>query len=267
MARIVVLGTAGAVADVAHGHTCLAVDGEQGFLLVDCRDRPVVRIAQAGLPVERLQGVIVTHFHPDHVASLPVLVVGAWLMGRTAPLPIYGLQDVTERFTMMMELFGWDQWPGLYRVPRRAVAGVAGAVVLDSDEFHITSAPVHHPVPTIDLRIENRRSGAVVAYSADTEPCDAVVALAQGAAILIHEATGATTGHSSAARAGAIARRPGVGRRVLVHYPPTLAHHEGWASAASETFGGPVELAQDYDAYAFVCLLVCLLVRLLGWRA
>jgi ribonuclease Z len=250
LARVVVLGTAGAVASAAHGHTYLAIDGE-GFLLVDCGDMPVARIRRAGLGLDRLQGVIVTHFHPDHVASLPVLVVSAWLLGRKAPLPVHGLDDVTGRFAALMGLFRSEEWPGLFGLPARSVDRAAGALVLENEEFRITSAPVCHPVPTIGLRIENRRSGNVVAYSADTEPCDAVVALARGASILFHEATGATVGHSSAAQAGAIARRAEVGRLVLVHYPPSPDRHADCTEDASEAFGGRVELAQDFDEYQF----------------
>lgn len=251
MARVVVLGTAGAVASAAHGHTYLAIDGAEGFLLADCGDMPVARIRRAGLALERMRGVIITHFHPDHVASLPVLVVSAWLLGRTAPLPVFGLEDATERFAAMMGLFRCEEWPGLFDLPVQIVAGAAGALVLQNEEFRITSAPVSHPVPTIGLRIENRRSGAVVAYSADTEPCDEVIGLARGASILFHEATGAAVGHSTAAQAGAIACRAKVGRLVLVHYPPEDGQRAGWIEEASDAFGGRVELARDFDRYEF----------------
>ncbi len=48
-------------------------------------------------------------------------------------------------------------------------------------------------------------SAAAVAYSSDTSPCDAVVALARDADVLIHEAAKDTLGHSSAAQAGEVA--------------------------------------------------------------
>ncbi len=251
MARIVVLGTAGAVASAEHGHTYFALDGERGFLLIDCGDSPVVRLREADLPIGRMRGVIVTHFHPDHVAGLPVLIVSAWLLGRVEALPLFGLRDVTERFAAMMALFRWHEWHGLYEVPLRDVSAEPGALVLADDDFRITSAPTNHPVPTIGLRIENRRSGRTVAYSADTEPCDEVVTLARGAHILFHEATGDAFGHSSAAQAGTVARRAGVGRLVLVHYPPCPADRAGWLAAASTEYDGPVELAQDYGEYTF----------------
>jgi ribonuclease Z len=198
-----------------------------------------------------LRGLIITHFHPDHVIGLPILLMSTWLLGRTEPLPVYGPKDATDRFESMMCLFRWQEWPGLFPVPRCVVPEEVGALVLEDEDFRVTAAPVEHLVPTIGLRIENRRTGAVVAYSSDTSPCDAVVTLAQGASVLIHETARNTPGHSSAAQAGEIARRAGVGRLVLIHYRPAPEHYGGWLEEASASFGGPVELAQDLGEYGF----------------
>jgi ribonuclease Z len=247
----VVLGSAGAVADQAHGHTYLAIDSPSGLFLIDCGDSPVTRLQRAGLGIDRLRGVIVTHFHPDHVATLPDLAVSAWLLGRSRPLPIYGLPDVTDRFGAMMRLYRSDQWPGFYGLPDHSVAEVQGAEVLETDDIRITSAPTTHTVPSMGLRIENKATGGIVAYSSDTEPCEELAELSRGASILFHEATGDVAGHSSAAQAGEIGRRARAARLILIHYPPDPARRPNWVSAACEAFGGPVELARDYDQYKF----------------
>ena len=52
-----------------------------------------------------------------------------------------------------------------------------------------------------------KKTGTSLAYSCDTEPCTAVVDIARDVDILLHEATGAVTGHSSAAQAGEAARQ------------------------------------------------------------
>ncbi|MDY6876814.1 MAG: MBL fold metallo-hydrolase [Chloroflexota bacterium] len=251
MARVVVLGSAAAVPDEAHANTYLAVEGEHGFFLIDCGDSPLVRIQRAGLAPERLRGLIITHFHPDHVFGLPILLMNTWLLGRTDPLPVYGLQDALERFEVLMGLFRWQEWPGLFPVSPKAVTEEVGALLLEDTDFRITGAPVKHLVPTLGLRIENKRSGRVVAYSSDTSPCDAVVTLARGADVLIHEAAKNTLGHSSAAQAGEVARRAGAGRLVLIHYRPAPWRYDHWLEEATTAFGGPVELAQDFGEYVF----------------
>jgi len=251
VAKVITLGTAAVVSNAAHANTYLALEGEQGFFLIDCADRPLVRIQQVGLAFERLRGLIITHFHPDHVSGVPILLNNIWLLGRTDPLPVYGLQDVVERFEIMMDLFRRDEWPEMYSMPCHVVPEEVGALVLENEEFRITGAPVKHLVPTMGVRIENKRTGKVLTYSSDTEPYDTVVELARGADILIHEAATDTLGHSSAAQAGEIARRAGAGRLVLIHYRPSPQKYARWVEEAAATFGGSVELAQDFGEYEF----------------
>lgn len=249
MVRVVTLGTAAAVADERHANTYLAVESEKDVWLVDCGDSPLVRMRRVGLASERLRGLIITHFHPDHVFGVPILLMNMWLLGRSDPFQVYGLPDVIERFVAMMDLFRWTEWPGFFPVPCQAVTEEVGALVLEDEGLRITSAPVQHLVPTLGLRIENKGNGGVLAYSGDTSPCDAVVTLAQDASILIHEAAKNTLGHSSAAQAGEIARRAAAGRLVLIHYRPSPCKYDHWLEEAATAFGGPVELARDFGEY------------------
>lgn len=251
MARVVLLGTAAAVPTPGHALTSLAVEGEGGFLLVDCGESPIPRLTLARLRPSDLRGLILTHFHPDHVAGVPLLLVDLWLLGRMEPLPVFGLHDVLERLRRMMDLFRWERWEGLYPVRPVAVSAQPGAVVLEDLSLRISATPVEHLVPTLGLRFENLRTGRAVAYSADTAPSRAVADLAQGAEVLFHEAAGASRGHSSPAQAGAVARQAGVDRLVLVHYPPDRAFPDSWVSRARAAFGGPVELGRDLQVFLF----------------
>ena len=115
--------------------------------------------------------------------------------------------------------------------------------------MRITAAPaIHGSVQTLALRFENTATGRAIVYSADTEPCEAVVQLAAGADLLIHEATGDHPGHSSPADAAQVAREAGVSRLALIHYPVVGVDLDRWRAGAAG-FPGPVSLAQDGDVY------------------
>ncbi|MCK9905431.1 ribonuclease Z, partial [Frankia sp. Cpl3] len=70
--------------------------------------------------------------------------------------------------------------------------------------------------------------GRKVVYSGDTEPCQAMVGLAAGADVLIHEATYAhvdallakRSGHSTSLQAAQIARDADVSKLILTHVSP-----------------------------------------------
>jgi ribonuclease Z len=150
----------------------------------------------------------------------------------------------------MMDLLGWQKWPNPFPVERHEVEMTEGALVVDSDEFEVRAAPMEHSVPCIGLRIISKATGGVVAYSSDTEPCDAFVRLAQGAHILLHESTGDHVSHSTGAQAGAVAGRCGAKKLVLIHYP-IEADLKALRWEAEKEFGGPVELAEDFAVYIF----------------
>ena len=120
------------------------------------------------------------------------------------------------------------------------------AHVLDSDEFKINSSPVHHMIPTIGLRVECKIPDKTLAYSCDTEPCEQTVHLAGGADILIHEAGGASYGHSSAEQAGEIATRAEVGKLYLIHYPTGRFAKGNLLAEAGRTYKGEIIVATDF---------------------
>ena len=251
MGRVFLMGTAAAVPTLEHGTTSLAVEGGEGFLLVDCGENPLPRLARVGLSLDRLRGLILTHFHPDHAAGVPFLLLDLWLLGRQAPLPVYGLRETLDRLLAMMDLFEWGRWEGLYPVLPTPLSPSSPAQAVEEAGLRITAVTVAHLVPTLGVRFDDPRTGRAVAYSSDTAPCPAFVELAQGVDLLFHEATGPIEGHSSPAQAGETARRAGAGRLVLVHYPPEEARSDRWVEEARTAFGGPTELGRDFQVFFF----------------
>jgi ribonuclease Z len=148
-------------------------------------------------------------------------------------------------------MFAWDTWPDFFPVPPHRVLERSGAPVLENDDFRITAFPTRHFIPTIGLRIENKRSGRVLAYSCDTEPISAIVDLARNADILIHEAAGEGFGHSSARQAGEIASKAGAKALYLIHYQVWNTDPAPLVDEAAQTFSGPIALCRDYDEYEF----------------
>jgi ribonuclease Z len=124
-----------------------------------------------------------------------------------------------------------------------------GSVVAHTEAFHITAAPGRHSVPVMGLRFESVQGGAVIAYSADGEPCDGVRWLAKDADLLVHEATGAFPFHSTAEVAATLARAAGAKRLVLVHLAPLANDLEVQRRAASAVFGQDVSLGNDLDRF------------------
>lgn len=246
MPRLIILGSSSAIATADHENTHMVIVGTERSVLVDCPGSPIVRLDRAGVDANSLTDVIVTHFHPDHVSGVPLLLLDLWLMGRRSPLDIHGLEPTLERLESLMDFHGWKKWPGFFPVNFHRVPSDEMTEVLATPEYRILSSPVKHFVPTIGLRLDVAKSRKTLAYSCDTEPCDQVRRLAEGVDVLIHEAAGAGLGHSSAAQAAQIATQAEAGRLLLIHYPTGRFQKGDPLEEARQHYQGELALAEDF---------------------
>ncbi|HSJ52534.1 MAG TPA: MBL fold metallo-hydrolase [Anaerolineae bacterium] len=250
MPELIVLGTAASVPDAEHDTLALALRGPGWAILVDCGGSPLHKLARLGVHRDEVRAVIFTHYHADHIYGLPILVQGLWLGGREETLPIYGPQQALDRARQLLELFDLAEREDMFSLEWHPVALREGRRVLEMEGVAITASPAEHAGnDTLALRFEEVTTGRAAVYSADTEPVQAVVRLAAGADLLIHEATGENQGHSSPEQAAEVARQAGVGRLALIHYPVPDTDLEAWRARAAG-FGGDVFLAQDGDVYS-----------------
>ena len=246
MTKLIILGSSAAIPSQTHANSHMAFKGNKGVVLVDCSGTQILRLERAGIEIEEVSDIILTHFHPDHVGGVPLLLMNMWLLGRQEALRIYGLHHCLERLEDMMSSSPWDNWPGFFPVAFHRLPERERVFVLEHGELQFFSSPVRHVVPTIGLRFEFREGEKTVVYSSDTEPCESIVRLAQGADVLIHEAGGEMVGHSSARQAGSVAQEANVGRLMLIHYPTQEGDPEELLAEAQDAYDGEVVLAEDF---------------------
>lgn len=245
MSKLTILGTSYSVPDEDHENTHMVLVGDSHQILIDCVSNPIVRLKQAGLRHEDLTDIVMTHFHPDHVSGVPLLLMGMGLLEREKPLDLHGLTYLVDIMERMFDDYQWQKWHhfdvNFHKIPESNLH-----VIMDNEDFKIYSSPVVHFVPTIGLRIECKKSGKVLAYSCDTAPTDSVVELAMDADILIHEAAGFSSGHSTPEQAGEEASAANAKSLYLIHYPTGNLLDESIGEKAATTFDGPITIAQDF---------------------
>jgi ribonuclease Z len=251
LTKLIILGSSNAIADETHENTHMVLQGVERAILIDCVNNPILRLRRVGVDFNHLTDLILTHFHPDHVSGVPLLLMNMWLLGRRRSLDIYGLHHTLDRIEDLMGFYDWSNWPNFFPVVFHRLPQQDKTPVLESAEFRVTASPVCHLLPTIGLRFEVLQTGKSLAYSCDTEPCNQVVDLAVGVDLLIHEASGHSPGHTSAAQAGTIARQAGAKTLCLIHYPTGNFDSPSLIRLAKENFSGEVFLAQDFMELEF----------------
>jgi ribonuclease Z len=159
-----------------------------------------------------------------------------WLAGRRDPLPVHGIAPALAQARRCFDAFDTSGWEGLPAIHWLEFAHSPGILVLDAPPWRVTATPSLHGVPSVALRLKHLPTGRVCVYSSDTAPSADVARFANGADILIHEATGSFPGHSTATDAAHIAAAAGAGALHLVHLPPEARLDAALLAATRQVF-------------------------------
>ena len=116
MNRVTILGSGFAVASSTQDNTHLLIQSAECFVLVDCGNNPVGKLEHAGVQLNQVTDLVLTHAHADHMGALPLLVMDMWLCKRQTPLRIFGLPYTLERAKLLLDLFDWQKWQGMFPV-------------------------------------------------------------------------------------------------------------------------------------------------------
>ena len=198
--RIYTVGTASPMpGERVQTGTAIIVNGH--FFMFDVGDGVVMKAESLGLPLNRLDGIFITHWHSDHMMDLPSLISRSWLLGRTNDLHLYG-PDGTDTLNQAINQFLHIE--NQHRVDHhgsetmdvskaRAIAhefkNIQGGkeVIYQQDGIRITAFDVNHePIePAVGYVIEY--NGKKVVISGDTKKNDMVLEMSQDADVLLHE--------------------------------------------------------------------------------
>ncbi len=270
--RLILLGTKGGpTPSKARAPACAVLIVEGRPYLIDCPDGTARQLALAGVDLSGIGPIFLTHHHSDHMAGLGALLLLAWGAGLKAPVHVYGpppvrdivhselaagLPDIEYR---MRE----EGRPDLRKLVEARTVTKAG-LVIGGPPVRVTCAKVnHYTVPALAYRFDTLDRSIV--YSGDTAPSPALIALARGADILVHEAmlaseiarladANATTlrdhllkSHTTTEQLGQIASAAGVRTVVLTHLVPAFPDitDDMWAAGVRRYFDGKVIVGRD----------------------
>jgi ribonuclease Z len=255
--RLILLGTGDSL-NPERAQTSLAVPlaGDE-TMLIDASSGTVLlaRLEAAGIPLESVRHVFISHRHFDHVGGLAPLLTAMAALPQ-ASLTVHAAPETLRalRGYLGLTIPGAEDWLGKRLGWHELIPGKPTVV----EEIEITPFRMNHGLECVGFRVGWADSLAV--FAVDTSPCPEVVENAGGADLLVHDAYGPHTaaeqahamGHSTATDAGEVARAAGVMRLVLSHIRASrFVDPEALVAEAASAFGGPVEAAEDLDVVDF----------------
>jgi len=198
---VLLCGTGSPLPDPNRASGCALVAAGDRLYVVDAGLNSVRNLLLWHIPLEKIDGVLLTHFHSDHIAELGELRLQTWGAGRRTPLKVYGPPGVEDVVAGFNQAYSHDaDYRTLHHgekfLPREVVDMVAVAIpmngatasVFDDDGLKVTAIKVHHePVkPAYGYRFDF--DGRSVTISGDTAYYEPLAIAARGSDVLVHEA-------------------------------------------------------------------------------
>jgi ribonuclease BN (tRNA processing enzyme) len=239
--QVTVVGCAGSFPGPDSPASCYLIDAD-GYRIVLDLGSGAVGALQRYTSLYEVDAVCLSHQHSDHCLDMCGYCVARMYHpeGPRPRIPVYAPAGMADRLARAHGL-----------EPGHGMVEAFDFITLEPGTIQIgpvtvTTGHMNHPVETFGFRLEH--GGKTLAYSADTGPTEQLVELAEGADVLLSEASFlAGPGlpdnlHLTAAQAGEHAARAGVGELVLTHL---VVWYDSAASMeqAAQTFDGKLTMA------------------------
>lgn len=274
--RLILLGTGGGPTPKKNRSApAQAIVVNDATYVIDCGDGVARQIVSAGLKLGSIRDVFITHHHSDHNADYGNLLLLAWAADLDHRVDTHGPPPLAAMTRRSLALNAFDIRTRIADEGRPPLGPLihpheitGPGLVMQDANVKVTAALVRHPpvAPAFAYRFDTADRSIVI--SGDTAPSEALIALAKGADVLVHEVLylpameallatepNATrlkdhllASHTTAEQVGKIAAAAGVKMLVLSHFVPggyPFIEDRVWLEAVRPHFAGEIIVGRD----------------------
>src|SRR6185503_10541605 len=194
--RIILLGTKGGprVGEIGRSNPSTLLLINDVPYVVDCGYGVSKQLLTAGVALNRLRYVFITHHHSDHNLELGSLFYNAWITGLPVRVDAYGPPGLTA---MTRDFFNYLKFDIDTRIDDEGRADPRTlltphefdkpGLVLTNDDVKVTSCLVRHPPIKQSYAFRFDAKDRSVVISGDTAYAPELAEFAKGADVLVHE--------------------------------------------------------------------------------
>ena len=274
--RLILLGTAGGPTPKPNrAAPAQAIVVGDATYVIDCGNGVARQMVLANLKLGSIRGVFLTHHHSDHNADYGTLLLLSWGSDLASRVDTHGpppLTAMTHHFLALNETDIRTRMADEGRPPLEPLIAAheitVGGVVMQDDNVRVTAAMVEHPPLDTALAYRFDCPDRSIVISGDTRPSPALIELARGADVLVHEVmhvpsiealiareSNARTlrehllaSHTTTEQVGRLATEAEVKTLVLSHFVPggyPFVSDEVWYDAVRPHYSGNLVIGRD----------------------
>jgi ribonuclease BN (tRNA processing enzyme) len=180
-------GTGDAFGSGGRLNTCFIVDAPGLRFAIDFGSSSLIALNRLGIAHNSIDTILLTHFHDDHCAGVPAMLMDAMLGAkRQTPLTIAGPVETQARLTQIREAL----FPGSGAMtPKFDVTMIEMETLREHTigDLKVTTYPAIHTAQANPTSMRVEVAGRVIAYTGDSAWTEHIPELARGADLFISE--------------------------------------------------------------------------------
>ena len=152
MVDVCLPGTGGMLPLVRRYLTCCWIEVMGKAILIDCGEGTQVALSDADCKVSRMECLLITHFHADHISGLPGLMLTLGNQGKTTPLIIAGPRGLGHVVSSLLVI--------AQKLPFEIIVKELSPKECESFSIaglDIDTLPLRHRIPCLGYSITYRR--------------------------------------------------------------------------------------------------------------
>ncbi len=124
--------------------------------LFDCGEGTQHQFLRAGLKLNKIEKIFISHLHGDHLFGLPGLLSTRSFKGGAEPVTIYGPRPLLTFLRAALEV------SGTYLPYPLNVEEIQEGVIFEDDQFTVTARPLSHRLESFGFRVaEKEKPGSL----------------------------------------------------------------------------------------------------------
>lgn len=143
--EVCILGSNAATFAFGRHVTSQIVNIREHLFMIDCGEGTQIRIQEERIKAARIQEIFISHMHGDHIYGLIGLINSFSLMGRQAPLSIYGPKDLEEFINVQLRL---TESYLSFKLNFFETQTQSAALIFENNVLTVHSFPLNHRIPS-----------------------------------------------------------------------------------------------------------------------
>jgi ribonuclease BN (tRNA processing enzyme) len=275
--RIILLGTKGGptLGKIGRSNSATLLLINDVPYLIDCGYGVSRQMISAGVALDRLRYVFITHHHSDHNLEYGPLLYNVWAADRKTRVNAYGPAGL---YKLTRDFFEYQKFDIKTRMvdeglpdPRKLITAhefSGPGLVMQNSDVKVSACRVRHPPIRESYAFRFDTAARSIVISGDTAYAPELAEFAKGADTLVHEAmylpaienlirsapdagrlrAHLLNSHTATEDVGRIAAQAGVKLLVLTHLVPgndPAITDEQWSEGARKNFSGRIVVGKD----------------------